>query len=175
MADGSGPSQARHPTIRGRAALLLTAAALLFGGCGVSPSEVQYAGEAPTGLAEGTTVFFLDDDGTPTPSQRDTGRLGTVLGAVQLLMYGTSPPEVGDGLHTEIPDTTVSPSIVDAGEHVTIRLPFMSGDISPEGIDQIVCTAMGVIAASGRDLDRVEVVVSLTDTGPEERSCPVLG
>lgn len=154
------------------AALALT---VLTSGCGVEPSGIQDGGQAPTGLAGGTTLYFVDADGRLQPSTRDTRRLGTVLGAVQLLMSGPAGSEAGAGLHSEVPDPSTAPAVVDAGSYVKIHLPFSRAEIGADGVDQVVCTATAVVVASGRDPSRVDVSVILTSGEELIGRCPVIG
>jgi hypothetical protein len=158
---------------RGVATAAVVAAVLLSGGCGVGPSAVGDGGEAPTGLAEGPTLFFVDADGGLHPDVRDTGRLGTVHGAVQLLMADAHP--TADGLHSEVPATGTRTVVEDAWDYVTVYLPLRSAEISPVGVDQIICTAAAVVAASGRDVADVAISVRPTHGDVVTRPCPVLG
>lgn len=153
---------------------VLFVAVLLVGGCGVEQGGVEDAGPAPTGLAQETVLYFLDADGSLESSARETGRLGTVLGAVQLLLSGTSDSEEAAGLHSDVPVGEVSPSVVDAGGYVHVDLPFDATEIGPDGIDQVICTATAVITASGRDPDGVDVTVGLTSGEQTGRPCPLL-
>ena len=155
------------------AAALALAAGLLTSGCGVGPSGVEDGGEAPTGLAEGPTLFYVDADGGLRPSVRDTGRLGTVLGAIQLLMADPEPATAG--LHSEIPPTTTRTVVEDAGDYVTVYLPLRSAEISAVGVDQIICTAAAVVAASGRDIADVTISVRPTHGPVIDRPCPAIG
>ena len=159
--------------VRTAAVTLALTAAALTGGCGVGPSGVEDGGEAPTGLASGPTLYFVDDDGRLRPDARDTGRLGTVLGAIQLLMADGSPTQ--PGLHSEIPATATRTVVEDAGDYVTIYLPLRSAEISPAGMDQIICTAAAVVSASGRDVADVAITVRPTHGDVVARPCPVTG
>ncbi|MGI5189446.1 hypothetical protein ACQEVI_15000 [Promicromonospora sp. CA-289599] len=161
-----------HRTTRGAAAVVL-AAALVTSGCGVGTSGVEDGGEAPTGLAVGPTLYFVDDDGGLRPDVRETGRLGTVVSAIQLLMADADPTE--EGLHSEIPPTSTRTMVEDAGDYVTIYLPLSSTEISDVGVDQVICTAAAVVAASGRDVDDVAISVRPTHGDVVTRPCPVIG
>jgi hypothetical protein len=159
--------------VRAAAVAVLLTAALLTGGCGVGPSGVEDGGEPPTGLAEGPTLFFVGADGELRPNVRETGSLGTVFGAIQLLTADLDPAT--EGLHSEIPPTAIRTVVEDAGDYVTIYLPLRSAEISPVGIDQIICTAAAVVAASGRDVAEVEISVRPTHGDVITRPCPVVG
>lgn len=160
-------------TARTTAAALTLAACALMGGCGVGASGVEDGGEAPTGLAEGPTLYFVDDAGRLRPDVRDTGRLGTVLGAVQLLMADADP--TAEGLHSEVPATATRTVVEDAGDYVTIYLPLRGTEISAVGVDQIICTAAAVVAASGREVADVTISVRPTHGPVVTRPCPVVG
>jgi hypothetical protein len=161
-----------HEPVR-RAAAVALAVALLTSGCGVGPSGVEDGGEAPTGVAEGPTLYFVDDDGGLRPDVRDSGRLGTVAGAIQLLMADADP--TAEGLHSEIPPTGTRTMVEDAGDYVTIYLPLADAEISDVGVDQVICTATAVVAASGREVTDVAISVRPTHGDVVTRPCPVLG
>ncbi|WP_454851616.1 hypothetical protein [Promicromonospora soli] len=158
---------------RAAAAAIALAAGLLTSGCGVGPGGVEDGGEAPTGLAEGPTLYFVDAAGELRPDVRDTGRLGTVLGAVQLLMADADP--TAEGLHNEVPQTTTRTVVEDAGDYVTIYLPLRRAEISDVGVDQIICTAAAVVAASGREVADVTITVRPTHGAVADGPCPVVG
>ena len=162
----------RRP-VRAAAAALVLAAGALTSGCGVGPSGVEDGGEAPTGLAEGPTLYFVDGDGRLRPDVRSTGRLGTVLGAVQLLVADADP--TAEGLHNEVPTTATRTVVEDAGDYVTIYLPLRRAEISDVGMDQIICTAAAVVAASGRDVAEVTIMVRPTHGAVADHPCPVVG
>ncbi|GAB7044265.1 MULTISPECIES: hypothetical protein [Catenuloplanes] len=151
-------------------------AALLLAGCGVPASDPVAAGDAPTGVAPGVTLYFVDDAGRLVPQLRETGRLGTVPEALALLLAG--PPRDGD-VHTEITSAggvtrvvvTTSPGLM----HLAV--PLAGYEVTSRGIDQIVCTAVGVAVQRGEPRD-IRVRVSLTIPSPESgtvRDCPVIG
>ncbi|GAB4085655.1 hypothetical protein GCM10028784_22850 [Myceligenerans cantabricum] len=145
-------------------------------GCGVQPSGVADGGRAPTGVAPGTTLYFVDDDGELVPQTRDTGRLGTVSDALALLLAGTEDP----ALHTEIaPGGVTRVGVTDAGGTIELRMPVAESDVTPRGLDQIACTALAshVQAGGARDVT-VRVVLTVTEPGSEAgepRGCPALG
>ncbi len=159
---------------RGPARPAATLAAFMLAaltGCGVQPSVVETGPQAPTGLAAGVTLYFVDDDGGLTPRVRQTGRLGTVDDAVTLLLTGP-----GDsGLRTAIDATEVTRTEVTVGpELVTVRLPLASGEVRPVGVDQIVCTVLAShIQAGGSAEARVRLLFA--DAVTDEARCPVLG
>jgi hypothetical protein len=81
----------------------LVLAVLLLGGCGVRPTGVVYAGDAPVGTAPASPqaqVFFLAQ-GVPTPVPRPAkpGDAQTVFDA---LLAGPTPEERAKGFSTEL-------------------------------------------------------------------------
>ncbi|WNV85723.1 hypothetical protein [Umezawaea sp. Da 62-37] len=107
--------------------------ALLLAGCGVSPSEVLDGTGAPTGAAPGVTLFFVDSDRRLRPEVRDTGRLGTVVEALALLLTGPGPDS---GLRTEIRaggETRVLATTT--ADRITVRLPLARADLTALGVD----------------------------------------
>ncbi|MCP2264728.1 hypothetical protein ACFQHV_09570 [Promicromonospora thailandica] len=159
-----------HPR---RRALTLAVVVAALAGCGVGTGGVEDGGDPPTGLAPGPTLYLVDDAGRLRPDQRDTGRLGTVLGAVQLLLADADPAD--PALHNEVPETATRAVVEDTGDDVTIYLPLRGADLSAVAVDQVICTAAGVVAASGRDAGAVTITVHPTHGGPVTRACPVLG
>ena len=157
-----------------RAAALATV--LLTGACGVGASGVEDGGEAPTGLAPGPTLYFVDSDGELQPDVWDgSRRLGTVQGAIQLLfadVVPTGPP--GTNLRNEIPQSTTRTVVEDAGDYVTIYVPFPTKELSHAAVDQIICTTAAVVAASGRDVADVTISVRPTHGPVATRPCKAL-
>ncbi|MFB8763864.1 hypothetical protein [Nocardiopsis alba] len=147
--------------------------AILLTGCGVGPSEVFDGGPAPTGVAPGVTLYFLDDRGELTPQRRDTGRLGSISEAMTLLLMGPGDSGLRTGIaegDVERMTVTVRPGLID------LLTPLEIGDVTPAGIDQIVCTALGTHVQSGGATDtRVRVLfVQPTPESEELRTCPLI-
>ena len=149
------------------------AAVLFLAGCGVQPSGVSDAGQAPTGVAPGVTLYFVDVHQQLKPQPRPTGRLGTIAEAMALLLSGPGDSD----LHTEIASSTVTQVVVTMTPGV-IRLlvPLTIHDVTSLGIDQIVCTAMGVhVQSGGARSMKVQVRFTLpTSESDKERTCPLI-
>ncbi|GAA4535280.1 hypothetical protein [Amycolatopsis samaneae] len=161
-----------------RSAVLLGTFGLLMAtltACGVEPSGVLHGGEAPTGVSPTTTLYYLGDQGNLVPDVRRTERLGTVTDALALLMRSSQNTE--RGLHSAFNTRSAdghSPQVTESDELITVVLPLASYEIGSLGVDQFVCTALGVHRQAGRPAD-AKVVVTLTTgerLGP--RTCPVL-
>ncbi|MCS7480440.1 hypothetical protein ACFFQW_16950 [Umezawaea endophytica] len=148
--------------------------ALLASGCGVQPSGIVDSGEAPTGVAEGTTLYFVDARGELQPSVLRTERLGTVSEALSLLL---SRPGQDASRHTEIAETSVTRVVVTTETGlIRVLLPLTAEDVTPLGIDQIVCTALGVHVQSG-GTRTMKVRIRFTQTTPAsevDRTCPLI-
>ncbi|WP_308258140.1 hypothetical protein [Pseudonocardia lacus] len=158
-----------------RRAAWVCAVAALLAGCGVGPSGVLDGGAAPTGVAPGVTLYFVDADGRLHPQQRPTDRLGTVDGAVSLLLSGPGP---GSGLRTEIaPVVTERVEVTTAPGLLRLVVPLAAAEVSPLGVDQIVCTALGVhVQGGGERGTRVQLGFTLPAPGSDEpRTCPLTG
>lgn len=153
---------------------LFLAVALLAAGCGVQPSAVVDSGEAPTGVASGTTLYFVDADGVLRPTIRRTKRLGTVSEALSLLLTGPGTDPVH---HTEIAESTPQRVVVTTkADLIEVLVPLTVKDVTPLGIDQIVCTALGVHVQSG-GARTMKVQVRFTQPTPAseaERTCPLI-
>jgi hypothetical protein len=152
----------------------LAVAAMVLTGCGVTPTGVTDGGEAPTGVAPGVTLYFVDARDELVPRPRETGRLGTVAEAVSLLLLGPG----GSDLRTEIAPTT-NPQVVvtTTPGMLRLRVPLAAREVTPVGIDQIVCTALGVhVQSSGSPGTRVRIDFTLPAPGSDTpRTCPLTG
>jgi hypothetical protein len=153
--------------------ICLAALALLLAGCGVQPSGVADAGQPPTGLAPGVTLYFLDANRQLRPQPRQTGHLGTISDAVSLLLTGP-----GDsGLHTEIASQGTTRVLVDTMPGlIQLQVPLAVYEVTPLGIDQLVCTALGVhVQGGGSRTTRVQVRFTLsTPESDKQRTCPLI-
>jgi len=154
--------------------LAATAAlALALAGCGVRSSDPTPAGRAPTGLAPGVTLYFVGEDGRLRPQLRRTGRLGTIPEAMALLLTG-----VGDSpLRTEIEPAGPPRAVVTTAPGlIRLMVPLTIDDVTPRGIDQLVCTALGVHVQGGGSTDtRVQVrFVQPTPQSRVRRTCPLI-
>ncbi|MEU6350331.1 hypothetical protein ABZ896_13500 [Streptomyces sp. NPDC047072] len=151
---------------------LLLVLSVLLAGCGIRPSGVAGAGEPLTGLAPGVTLYFVGGDGRLEPQLRRTGRLGTVSEAVSLLLSGP-----GDaGLRTEIgPAATRQVVVTTASATIRLMVPLTVDKVTARGIDQIVCTALGVhVQGGGARQTRVQVqFVQPTPESATKRACPL--
>ncbi|WP_141691879.1 hypothetical protein [Nocardia brasiliensis] len=162
------PGRQREWTPIRPVALLLAAA--VCGGCGISGSAVFAGGDAPTGIAPGVTLYFVAADGTVTPEFRETGKLGTVGEALDL-MRRTQP---GPGLHTEIPEAEGGPAplVTEFDTLITVDMPYTRTELSDHAIAQVACTALGVHRQAGRPSATVLIKPTI---GPDFGSltCPV--
>ncbi|MGH3249415.1 MAG: hypothetical protein ACRDOI_24870 [Trebonia sp.] len=153
----------------------LAALGLLLAGCGIAPSGVTEAGRAPTGLAPGVTLYFVDAHQQLRQQLRPTGRLGTISEAMYLLLTG---PGTGDpDLHTEIaPSTTAQSLVTTTPSVIQLQVPLTIQDVTPLGLDQIVCTALGTsVQAGGSKSTKVQVVfIQATPESAKRRSCPLI-
>jgi hypothetical protein len=147
---------------------------LLLAGCGIEPSGVTDGGDAPTGVAPGMTLYFIDAGGALTPQQHDTDSLGTISDALSLLLASPDSPE----RRTEIADVGVTRvGVVVDGDTIELRVPLAGRDVTPRGIDQIVCTAIAAHVQRGGSLDStVRIIFTVAGPGADRaRTCPVIG
>lgn len=152
-------------------ALLLTAA------CGVQPSGVVDVGEPPTGVAPGVTLYYVDAQGRLRPQVRGAERLGTISEAMVLLLSEPAGPDmrteitISGDQQTRYVFVTTEPGVIN------LRVPLATYEVTALGIDQIVCTALGVLVQSGGS--RTTKVRVLFTVGPSEesdklRTCPLI-
>lgn len=148
-------------------------AVLLLAGCGVQPSGVSDGGEPPSGVAPGVTLYFVGARGELRPQLRRTGHLGTVSEAMSLLLLGP-----GDsGLRTQITSNATTQVVVTTAPGVIqLMVPLSIHEVTPLGIDQIVCTALGVHVQGGRSRStKVQVRFTLrTPESDKRRACPLI-
>ncbi len=152
------------------------ASILLAAACGVQPSGVIDVAEPPTGVAPGVTLYFVGADNRLRPELRETARLGTISEAMLLLLNGP----LRAGTHTQITSpedapkqviVTVSPGLI----HLLV--PLADYEVTQLGIDQIVCTALGVwVQSGGSKTARVRVNFTVAAPGESEkkRTCPLI-
>lgn len=148
--------------------------ALLLAGCGIQPSGVTDGGRAPTGLAPGVTLYFVDARGRLRPEVRASDHLGTIADALQLLLTGPGPD---DGLSTDIAPVNTTIVLVNTTTPGLIQLtvPLAFGETGSLGTDQLVCTALGVYVQSGGSTSTtVQVLFTLpTAESYKRRTCPL--
>ncbi|MBN6038222.1 hypothetical protein [Amycolatopsis sp. 195334CR] len=154
--------------------ILLGVFALLVAGCGVPPSGITGGTDAPTGVAAEISLFFVDGQQRLTPQPRPTGKLGTITEALALLLTGPGP---NSPLHTEISAAGETRTVVDTtADLITVRLPLTERDVTALGVDQVVCTALGVHLQGGGSpstVVRVQFTLPHAEPAPPRR-CPVL-
>ncbi|GAA2786474.1 hypothetical protein [Crossiella cryophila] len=151
----------------------LAALVLLAAGCAIPPSTVEDGGDAPTGVSPTVTLYFVDAQGRLRPDERHTGNLGSIGEAVSLLLTG--PGGAAPALHTEIAvsGTTRVYASTEPGL-ITLTLPLTRDEVTDRGVDQVVCTALGVHVQSGGSAT-TRVQLSFTHPGADPhgpRTCP---
>jgi hypothetical protein len=149
------------------------AAVVLIAGCGVQPTGVADGGEAPTGVASGVTLYFVDEHDELVPQLRRTDRLGTISEAMSLLLSGPGDSDV----RTRIAPNTPERVVVTTGPGVIqLAVPLDIRDVTPVGVDQIVCTALGVHVQSGGSRSMTVQVhfVQPTPESDKRRTCPLI-
>lgn len=149
----------------------LAVLALVLAGCGVQPSGVTDAGRPPTGLAPGVTLYFVDAHEKLVPQLRRSGHLGTITEAESLLLTG--PGVDKEALHTEVGYEGVTRvAVTTAPGEIHLTMPLTRAEVTARGVDQIVCTALGVYVQAG-GARTTTVQVSFTEGAPSEpRTCP---
>jgi hypothetical protein len=154
--------------------LCWAAAMLLLAGCGIQPSEVSDAGQAPTGIAPGMTLYFLDADRELRPELRETGRLGTIPEALVLLLLGPSGDSHLSTQIASIDDPRVEATVTQTT--LQLRVPLAAKDVTRLGIAQIVCTALAShVQRGGSPAATVQILFTIPSAGSDRpRTCPVI-
>ncbi|MEV0087347.1 hypothetical protein [Saccharopolyspora sp. NPDC050642] len=172
-----------------RLATVLAGISLVAGCGGAATNEVSDAGDPPSGIAIGPTLYYLEGDALRPVIVRTGGdvdgvpygKLGDVRGAVQYLMLGAglSGFEETKGLRTEVPKlgaALVDVNVIVTDHLITVVLP--SYDLSPLAVDQVVCTALAVDAARGGTMREktVDILLHKGITGDRiaDRTCPAM-
>ena len=153
--------------------ICVVAAVVLLAGCGVQPTGVSDGGAAPTGVAPGVTLYFVDEHDRLVPQLRETGFLGSIAEAMSLLLLGVGHSD----LRTEIAATEATRVVVtNAPGVVQLMVPVTIDDVTPLGIDQIVCTALGVhVQSGGSRATKVQVLfIQPTEESDKRRTCPLI-
>ncbi|MEV4315650.1 hypothetical protein [Actinocrispum sp. NPDC049592] len=151
----------------------LLVAVFLLAGCGVEPSGVTDGGDAPTGVAPGVTLYFVSAHNELRPQLRRTDRLGTISEALSLLLTGPQDSNLRTQIASNVPARVV---VTTAPELIELIVPLTIQDVTPLGIDQIVCTALGVhVQGGGPRSTKVRIrFVQSTPESDRQRSCPLI-
>jgi hypothetical protein len=154
----------------------LTAVALLLAGCGIQPSGVTDAGQAPTGVASEMALYFVDAHNQLRPQFRKTDRLETISDAISLLLTGPGPDSPLQTEIASVPAGIPRGTVTTAPGLIQLQVPFTVHDVTPLGIDQIVCTALAAyVQAGGPKSTKVQVNFTLpTPESARERTCPLI-
>ncbi len=146
---------------------------LLLAACGIQPTGADDAGQAPTGISSGTTVYFLDSHQDLHAEVLETGRLGTVSDAMTLLLQGPG----GSGLSTGIAATDVTRVEATVSDStILLKVPLAASEVSRRGIDQMVCTALASqVQSGGSPRTTVRIGFTIPSAGSDRpRTCPVM-
>jgi hypothetical protein len=123
----------------------LALATLLLGGCGVRPTGVVYAGDAPTGTATASpqAQVFLLSQKVPVPVPR-TVKPGDAQAVFDALLAGPTPEERKEGLGTAL--TGVQQIVVHELDGATLFVETTppAAKLSPIAFEQIYCTGMAL-------------------------------
>jgi hypothetical protein len=149
------------------------AAIALLASCGVQPARVSGVGPAPTGISPSETLYFVDVHEHLRPQPRQTQRLGTISDALSLLLTGAG----ADPLHTEISYAgTTEVMVTTTASLIQLSLPLTVEDVTALGIDQIVCTTLGVhVQGGGSRGAKVQLIfVQPAPASDQQRTCPLI-
>ena len=155
--------------------VVLVASAMLEAGCGISPSGVTDMRDSPTGIAPGPSLYVVDDHQRLRPDLGTGDNLGTISEAVSLLLLRSKKP--GDQIAiADTGPTTVF--VTTTPDLIQLRVPLATYELTQLGIDQIVCTALGVwVQSGGSKATRVQVQFTVAHPESESgkaRTCPVI-
>jgi hypothetical protein len=134
----------------------LVLAVLLLGGCGVRPTGVVYAGDAPTATASASpqAQVFLLAQKTPVPVPR-TVKSGDAQMVFDTLLAGPTPEERKRGLGTALIGVQrITVHELD-GTTLLIETTPPAAKLSPLAFEQIYCTGT---ALPGRRFMKITIV-----------------
>ncbi|GAB3358392.1 hypothetical protein [Amycolatopsis echigonensis] len=145
----------------------------LLAGCGIQPTGVISAGEAPGGFQLGEprpqiTLYFVYA-GQISPVQRAWAKDATPTTVLTELFGGPTRQEEQEGFY----------SMLTPGQHVTVdasKLPVTvtvaesMKSLYPIGLQQVVCTVSASMAATGQPVGKGITVVA-SDTKLESLYC----
>jgi hypothetical protein len=120
-------------------------ATLLVAGCGVRPTGVIYAGEAPVATAPAspsTAVFFLRK-GIPVPVPREAGTTDPQQ-VFDLLLRGPTEAERAQGLTTALGEVQTVAVHEVGGQEIFIDPTPPAEKLPSAAIEQLICTATGL-------------------------------
>ncbi|MBN9741696.1 hypothetical protein DMP23_11330 [Amycolatopsis sp. A1MSW2902] len=149
------------------------AAVLALVGCGIQPTGVVPAGDAPGGFQLGTprpqiTLYFVYA-GQLSPVQRAWARDATPTTVLTELFGGPTRTEEQEGFYSMLSpgrhvtvDTSAQPVTVTVSESMKLLYPV--------GLQQVVCTVSASLAASGQPVGKGITVVA-SDTKLESLYC----
>ena len=151
-----------------RRVLILGAALLVLAGCGVRPSEVIPAGEAPRQEATVQSMLYWLDGGRLVGHPRLTAEQLSPDSAVEALLQGPTPAEREIGMDTALPidDVLVVLSWRDGVMEVTVNTDVVGW--SEIALNQVTCTAVAALGRNGT------LVIIGNDERRDDRSCPIL-
>ncbi|WP_412542497.1 hypothetical protein R8Z50_08385 [Longispora sp. K20-0274] len=158
-----------------RRALVLVVALAVLAGCGVRPSGVVRAGEAPRKYTTEVTALYFEMRGQLARTERTESKSLTVSQKVDLLLAGPDPEERGQGFETALPAMPGTVEIVRVATHrYELRLRSTVTNLSALALDQLVCTVLAGEAAEHAMAVGSVVAVVGTAGRREDRGCPVL-
>jgi len=121
----------------------LVFAVLLLAGCGVRPTGVVYAGDAPVATASGSPlsqVFFLLKR-TPVPVQRAAAPADPQQ-VFDALLKGPTPEERARGMRTELTEVKQISVHEFDGSSLLVEIIPPALKLAPQAFAQIYCTGL---------------------------------
>lgn len=151
-----------------RRVVALGMALLVLAGCGVRPSEVIPAGEAPRQKATAQTMLYWLNEGRLVAHPRLTAEYLSPDNAVEALLQGPTPAEQGLDLSTALPVVEVLVVVSFRDGLVEIMVDTGVAGWSESAMDQVTCTAVNAMGQDG------PVAIVGNDERRDHHDCPVL-
>ncbi|MFI5613659.1 hypothetical protein [Amycolatopsis sp. NPDC051903] len=138
---------------------------VLLAACGIQPTPVIPAGPAPQAAgpdADRQLTLYFAVDGSLTPVVRHWGSPVTPDLALAELFLGPTPAEQKTGLYSFLPTGTTPATVDTTATPPTVTVPYSVKTIYL-GLDQIVCTTVAALSATGHPTDARGITVTTPD------------
>jgi hypothetical protein len=157
--------------------LLVVAVLLLVSACGVKPTGVVPAGQAPTLRNPGSSgrgtdvILYFVIDGRLSPVTRPSGGTTDVSTALSLLLNGPSDDERASGYTTMLPRERGPIALSPGTPSAVISFPFPVTQLTQVAVSQVVCTAFAAMAVQNTYVIDGTVTISGTDGQLPSQAC----
>ncbi|WP_344308443.1 hypothetical protein [Fodinicola feengrottensis] len=153
--------------------MAVVALAMAVAGCGVRSSGVITGNAAPSGPAEGVTLYLVLD-GKLSQVLRATSEQLTPEQTLNLLAAGPDPSERTRGFSSAVPGN-IAPVTLSYGQtgQATLTLAADVNSLSTMAADQLVCTARDTLSTQAAAPGPVGITLTGHGQNRGPQSCPL--